>query len=222
MKYTDTSEAVFLERPNRFEAVVMTEGGRITVHVKNTGRCLELLVPGARVTLQRSQSPKRKTGFDLISVYKERVGWINIDSQAPNKAVAEWLSKTPAPFSDLTLVKPEYVFGGSRIDFYIESPGRKILLEVKGCTLEKERTGYFPDAPTSRRRKHLFELIKAKDEGFECFLAFVIAVPGVTECLANVSADPDFASALLEAEKAGVRILRLPCAVGPSFLEIIT
>ena len=143
MRYERTLPAVFESRPNRFIAFVSLNGHRETVHVKNTGRCRELLVPGAEVTLCPSGNPQRKTAFDLISVQKPGLGWVNIDSQAPNIAAAEWLRRQG--FSDII---PEYQYGASRLDFCAEKEGRRILIEVKGCTLERDRIGYFPDAPT--------------------------------------------------------------------------
>lgn len=150
MKYRYTIKARFVSRPNRFVAKVELDGQCETVHVKNTGRCKELLLPGAEVILAASDNLQRKTKYDLIAVKKETLGWVNIDSQAPNKVVREWLESCPDIFPDMTYIKPEYVFGDSRIDFYIKCGERKILMEVKGCTLEIDGVGYFPDAPTER------------------------------------------------------------------------
>jgi len=192
----------------------------VTVHVKNTGRCKELLLPGVAVTLAVSDNPNRKTQFDLVSVYKDGVGWINIDSQAPNVVVKEWLESRPTPFRHMTFLKPEYTFGNSRVDFYLECGKRKILIEVKGCTLEIDGVGYFPDAPTERGVKHLRELASAAGRGYECYIAFVIAMPGITKVLPNVSTHPEFGRALAEARQAGVNVLLLPCEVTPDSLQI--
>ena len=145
MKYRNTKTAAFVSRPNRFTAIVELDGQKETVHVKNTGRCRELLLPGAEVVLEKSDNPNRKTKYDLISVRKENIGWVNIDSQVTNKVMAEWL-KT----QDYTLIRPEYTYGDSRIDFYMEKGEERYLMEVKGCTLEIDGIGYFPDAPTAR------------------------------------------------------------------------
>ena len=169
MKYEEISSAKFMDRPNRFIAHVELNGKTETVHVKNTGRCKELLLPGADVILSHSGNPSRKTDYDLIAVYKERLGLVNIDSQAPNQVVKEWLQG-----QDFTLVRPEYRYGESRIDFYMEKGDRRYLMEVKGCTLERGGIGYFPDAPTERGVKHLHELAKAAAEGYQAYLTFVI------------------------------------------------
>ncbi len=245
MIYPDIVFATFVERPNRFIARVIVDGesAETVVHVKNTGRCRELLVPGCRVVLARGTNPARKTPFDLVAVYKvtpeHPEGWLfNIDSQAPNAVVGEWLrgevgedagatdvpGAVSTPFS---LVRPEYTFGQSRVDFYLERPGTdgaaeptRYLLEVKGCTLEIDGIGYFPDAPTTRGVKHLRELTAAASRGYTCAVAFVIAMEGVTEVRAAADHDPAFAAALTEAENAGVRILPLTCAVTPNSLRI--
>ena len=150
-------DGIFLDRPNRFIAHVDVNGTVETVHVKNTGRCRELLLPGAAVRLEVSDNPKRKTKYDLVAVRKQKLGWVNMDSQAPNKVVGEWLSK-----QEFDLVRPEFAYGKSRIDFYMEKGEQKYLLEVKGCTLEVGGIGYFPDAPTERGVKHLHELAQAQ------------------------------------------------------------
>lgn len=216
MKYREIKEGRFIDRPNRFIAHVEIGGREETVHVKNTGRCRELLKAGAEVRLEVSANPRRKTKYDLVSVFKENVGWVNIDSQAPNKVVREWLEK-----QDYDLIKPEYTYGNSRIDFYMEKGSRRYLMEVKGCTLEKNGIGYFPDAPTERGVKHLRELIRASGEGYECMAAFVIQMEGVTEIRPNVETHPQFGQVLEEAEEAEVRILCLQCSVGEDTLEII-
>ena len=216
MKYREIVEGVFIDRPNRFIAHVDVNGIVETVHVKNTGRCRELLVPGAAVRLEVSDNPKRKTKYDLVMVCKQGLGWVNMDSQAPNKVVAEWLAT-----GDYDLVKQEYPYGKSRIDFYMEKGSAKYLLEVKGCTLEVDGIGYFPDAPTERGVKHLHELEQAQQAGYRCAVAFVIQMEGVTEVRPNISTQPEFGTALEEAKTAGVRVLFLLCHIGRDSLEIV-
>lgn len=223
MIYDRVVEARFIERPNRFVAVVEIEGRREVVHVKNTGRCKELLLPGAKVILSDSLGSKipRKTRYDLIAVWKKNLGWVNIDSQAPNKVVQEWLLSSYSKFKKITYLKPEYTYGKSRVDFYFEQGKKKILLEVKGCTLEIDGIGYFPDAPTERGVKHLHELAQAVKKGYECYLAFVIAMPKVQKVLPNKNTHLEFAEALAKAKKAGVKVLYLPCFVAPNELRIL-
>lgn len=206
MRYSKTVEGLFIERPNRFIAKVEVGGKVETVHVKNTGRCKELLVLGSKVILEVSDNPKRKTQYDLIAVWKDNLGWVNIDSQAPNKIVKEWLNKR-----DYDYIKPEYKYGDSRIDFYMEKNGERYLMEVKGCTLEIDGIGYFPDAPTQRGVKHLRELIRARSEGFNCMVTFVIQMAGITEVRPNLDTHPEFGAVLSEARKAGVEVVCLPC-----------
>lgn len=214
MKYKNTVKGRFQSRPNRFIAQVEIDGAVETVHVKNTGRCRELLLPGAEVILQISDNPQRKTKYDLITVWKEGLGWVNIDSQAPNRVVYEWLEEKENPvFQEIKLIKPEYRYGDSRIDFYLETEDKKVLMEVKGCTLEIDGTGYFPDAPTERGVKHLKELTGAAVHGYECYIAFVMAMPEVERVEPNRSTHREFAEALEEAVAAGVRILYLGCEV---------
>lgn len=216
MKYRKIVEGVFIDRPNRFIAHVDIDGVINTVHVKNTGRCKELLLPKTPVRLEVSDNPNRKTLYDLVAVYKKNFGWINMDSQAPNKVVKEWLEK-----QDYDYIKPEYKYGDSRIDFYMKKEDQEYLMEVKGCTLEIDGIGYFPDAPTTRGVKHLRELIKAKKAGYECAVAFVIQMEGVKEVRPNIDTHPEFGVALQEAKEAGVKILYLTCKVGRDNLEII-
>lgn len=217
MKYKKVVDGIFIDRPNRFVAHVDIDGSVETVHVKNTGRCRELLLPGAAVRLEESDNPNRKTRFDLISVYKNTLGWVNIDSQAPNKVVAEWLEQ-----GDYDRIKPEYTYGDSRIDFYMRKGDTEYLLEVKGCTLEIDGIGYFPDAPTIRGVKHLRELIKARKQGYRCGVAFVIQMEGIEEVRPNVEMHKEFGEAMHEAENAGVEILFLPCKVERDGLQIIS
>ena len=215
MKYSNIARAVFQDRPNRFIAHVMLDGAVETVHVKNTGRCRELLIPGAEVWLTEPATPGRKTRFDLIAVRKSNGILFNIDSQAPNRVAGEWLVSR-----GFDRVMPEFRYGDSRIDFYMERGCEKYLMEVKGCTLEMDGIGYFPDAPTERGVKHIRELIRAAAEGFHSALAFVIQMDGVTEVRANVRTHPEFGQALDEAKDAGVRVLFLPCHVEPDGIEI--
>lgn len=217
MRYREIIEGRFIDRPNRFIAHMLINGVEETVHVKNTGRCRELLLPNAEVRLAVSDNPNRKTKYDLVAVYKEKLGWVNIDSQAPNKVVQEWLET-----QDYTLVKPEYVYGDSRIDFYMVKDQQEYLMEVKGCTLEIDGIGYFPDAPTERGVKHLKELTKARTLGYECIIAFVIQMEGVSEVRPYISMQPEFGEALEEAKAAGVKVLFLQCEVGRDTLQILT
>lgn len=217
MKYHAITEGRFLDRPNRFVAHVCIDSVTHTVHVKNTGRCKELLLPGAAVRLERSDNPNRKTQYDLVAVLKEGLGWVNIDSQAPNQVVKEWLET-----QHFDVIKPEYTYGNSRVDFYMERGDQKYLLEVKGCTLEIDGIGYFPDAPTVRGVKHLRELTQAQSAGYQCAVAFVIQMPGITEVRPNITTQPEFGAAWDDAVKAGVKILFLPCSIGRDTLSILT
>lgn len=196
------------------------DGRTEKVHVKNTGRCKELLLPSSDVILTKTDDPARKTQYDLIAVYKTGLGWVNIDSQAPNRVVKEWLINSPELFENITLLKPEYTYGRSRVDFYMECTDRKVFIEVKGCTLEMDGIGYFPDAPTERGVKHLHELAEAAGKGYECYIAFVIAMPGVRKVLPNVKTHPEFGTALAAAREAGVKVLYFPCNVMPDELSI--
>ena len=215
MKYSKVVKGIFKDRPNRFIAHVWIDGILETVHVKNTGRCKELLIPGVTVILEDCQNPNRKTRYDLIAVYKEGLGLINMDSQAPNKVVAEWLAK-----QDYDYIKPEYKFGNSRVDFYMEKNGEKYLMEVKGCTLEIDGIGYFPDAPTERGVKHLRELATAAKDGYHCSIAFVIQMPGISMVLPNEVTHPEFKLAFEEAIEAGVEVYYLQCDIKENALEI--
>ena len=216
MKYQHVVPGEFVRRENRFIAKVLVDGAEEAVHVKNTGRLKELLVPGAEVYLERAQNPERKTKYDLIAVRKANGILFNIDSQACNKVAMEWLQK-----QDYDVIKPEYKFGGSRVDFYMEKAGEKFLLEIKGCTLEVDGVGYFPDAPTERGVKHLRELAGAAAEGYRCAVGFVIQMDGVSEVRPNVETHPEFGAALEEAKAAGVEVLMLRCHVEPDELMIL-
>lgn len=215
MKYSNIICGKFISRPNRFIAKVEIDCREETVHVKNTGRCKELLLPGATVVLEVSDNPERKTKYDLIAVYKKGLGLVNIDSQAPNKVVFEWLKSQKFDY-----IKPEYTIGSSRIDFYMEKGSEKYLLEVKGCTLEIEGVGYFPDAPTLRGVKHLKELCELQKRGYNCAVAFVIQMEGIKEVRPNISTHPQFGEALAEAQNAGVKVIFLECSVTENSLSI--
>ena len=207
MIYDNIVKGKFISRPNRFIANVEIMGKKEVVHVKNTGRCKELLTAGATVFCEKSNNPNRKTQYDLISVYKgERL--INMDSQAPNKVFYEYLQSGKC-YKDLTYIKGEYTYGDSRIDFYCESEKEKFLIEVKGVTLENDGVVMFPDAPTLRGIKHIDELIKAKKNGYRTAVAFVIQMDNIKYFTPNKATHKDFADALKRAEKAGVEILCL-------------
>ena len=207
MKYKNIVEAKFISRPNRFIAQVELDGEQITVHVKNTGRCKELLLPGCTVYLEKASNPERKTPYDLTAV-NTPIGIINIDSQAPNAVVKEWLEK-----QDYDYIDPEHKYGDSRIDFYMKKGEEEYLLEVKGCTLIKDGIGFFPDAPTERGVKHLRELAKATKAGYKAMIAFVIQVEGVCEVRPNIETHPEFGIALHDAIQAGVQVIYLQCRV---------
>ena len=216
MKYGNIIKGEFVSRPNRFIANVNIEGITHTVHVKNTGRCKELLVPGATLYLEQSQNPLRKTGYDLVGVKKMVQGkppiMINMDSQAPNAIAAEWLPKSHL-FSDDANYRREYTYGKSRFDFFITDGERKALLEVKGVTLEKDGVAYFPDAPTERGIKHINELVGAMAEGYEAYILFVIQMKGVTAFKPNDETHRAFGDALRNAAAKGVKVLAVDCIV---------
>ena len=228
MQYKHIHKAVFLDRPNRFIAHVMLDGKNETVHVKNTGRCKELLVPGATIYLEESDNPARKTKYDLIAVEKvvnaQEPLLINMDSQAPNKVATEWISNNNAYFPNLTLLKPEYTLGDSRFDFYAEYEDHtacphKSLIEVKGCTLEKDGVALFPDAPTLRGLKHVRELSTLSKNGeYECMVLIIVQMKGCKFFTPNRETHPDFADALKEAKAAGVKIIAVECEVTPDTL----
>lgn len=216
MTYDRICEGVFCARPNRFIAIVEIEGVPTECHVKNTGRCRELLVNGTKVYLQKSDNPSRKTQYDLIAVKKgERL--INMDSQAPNLAVKEFLPKL---FGDTALIRAETVFGSSRFDFYVETADRKIFVEVKGVTLEEEGIARFPDAPTERGIKHLQELCTCVKQGYEAYVLFVIQMKNVRYFTPNDVTHPVFGEALREAQRQGVKILARDCVVTASSMRI--
>lgn len=218
MLYENIVKGTFLDRPNRFIAHVEIEGKKETCHVKNTGRCKELLLPGATVYLEQNDNPERKTKFSLITVQKGK-RLINMDSQAPNKVVNEWLQNGNL-FPDATLIRPETKYGNSRFDFYIEVNERKIFMEVKGVTLENDNVVKFPDAPTERGIKHINELFNAMENGYEAFVLFVIQMDQVKYFTPNVENHKAFGDALIKANECGVHILAYDCQVTVNSLNI--
>jgi len=218
MQYHNVRKALFLDRPNRFIAHVETEEGIQRVHVKNTGRCRELLVPGAVVYLEEGTGPNRKTKYDLIAV--EKAGRIiNMDAQAPNHLFAEWARKGGF-LPDMTAIRGEYTYGSSRLDFCLESPRGLHLVEVKGVTLEVDGVARFPDAPTERGVKHIRELRKAVENGLEATLFFVVQMDGIRHVEPNDATHPAFGAALREAAAAGVRVCAYDCSVAADHVEI--
>lgn len=218
MKYERIEQAVFIERPNRFIAYAQIRGRKETVHVKNTGRCAELLIPGAVIYVQKSENPARRTKWDLIAVEKgERL--INMDSQIPNRAAEEWIRRGRF-IQNVTKIRPETVYGNSRFDLYVEAGERKIFIEVKGVTLEENGVCRFPDAPSERAVKHLEELMQARKEGFETYVLFVIQMKDVRYFTPNTDTHPQFARKLSQAAAEGVKILAYECDVEKDSIEI--
>ena len=211
MTYDNIFEAVFLDRPNRFIAHILLDGEKQVCHVKNTGRCRELLVPGAAVYVQKAANPARKTAYDLIAVRKGG-RLINMDAAAPNKVFAEWL-RAGGPGFVPELIRPECVHGDSRFDFYFEHGGKRAFAEVKGVTLEADGVVRFPDAPTERGVKHLRGLARCVEEGFEAYSVFIIQMKGVKVFEPNRATHPEFAQALCQAARAGVKLIALDCYV---------
>lgn len=216
MKYPEIISGRFLERPNRFIAIVDIGGAVETVHVKNTGRCKELLLPGSKVYLSISGNPCRKTKYDLIAVEKQRCNLppllINMDSQIPNAAAEEWLRSNNL-FSINAVIRREVKHGDSRFDFYIEDGSTRAFLEVKGVTLERNGLALFPDAPTERGIKHIRELTTCLNEGYQAYILFVIQMKGVSAFRPNYETHPQFGEALREAENAGVKIIAMDSLV---------
>ncbi len=210
MEYENVVCGKFLNRPNRFIANIEIDGETEICHVMNTGRMKELLLPGAEVFLCKSKNPNRKTKFDLIGVRRDDGEIVNIDSLAPNKVAGEYIKTL---FPTAKLIKPESFFGKSRFDFYIEDNFDKIFLEVKGVTLNIDGEARFPDAPTERGTKHIYELIEAKKQGFRACILFVIAMKGCSTFAPNAATDPKFAKALFEAKEKGVEIFAVDCVV---------
>lgn len=216
MKYQHIVKGEFKARPNRFIAYVNIEGKQEIVHVKNTGRCKELLKEGAEIYLEKSNNPKRKTAYDLVAV-KKGARLINMDSQAPNKVVEEWLWKKHL-FPDLIGIKAEKKYGNSRFDFFIETERQKCFMEVKGVTLEQDGVVRFPDAPSERALKHVEELIQAKKEGYGAYVLFVIQMADVRYFSPNRDTQPELADALRSAALQGIEILAYDCQVEPDTL----
>ena len=218
MKYRNIVEGTFVDRPNRFIAHVEIGGKVETVHVKNTGRCRELLQPGAKVYLEESDNPARKTRYDLVKVIKgDRL--VNMDSQAPNKVVQEFIEQGRL-FKEVTKVRPETTYGKSRFDFYVEAGGEKMFIEVKGVTLEEDGVVRFPDAPSERAVKHVEELVGAGKDGYQVYVLFVIQMSDVKYFTPNDSTHKAFGDALRAAAKEGVRVLAYECDVTEDGLEI--
>ncbi len=216
MKYENIKNGIFVSRPNRFIANVIINGKEEVCHVKNTGRCKELLIPGYEVILEESKNPLRKTKYDLIAVYKGK-RLINIDSLAPNKVFGEWADKY---FKNVCLIKSEVKFKNSRFDFYVEADGKRIYAEIKGVTLEKDGVVLFPDAPTQRGVKHINELCEAVKQGYEAYIIFVVQMDNVKYFTSNKETHKAFADALKEAAKKGVKIKCFNCIVKENELFI--
>ena len=223
MIYPSVRRGQFLTRPNRFIAHVELDGAPVVCHVKNTGRCRELLVPGHTVWLAEGTNPARKTQYDLIGVEKPTPRGllpVNMDAQAPNRVFGEWAAGGGLGFLP-SLLRPETRFGDSRFDFYWEDgPDRRGFWEIKGVTLEEDGVARFPDAPTLRGVKHLEELIRAREAGYETGVCFVVQMPGMRWVEPNDATHPQFGQALRRAAQAGVRVLALECRVEPDRLEI--
>lgn len=220
MRYPNITKASFVSRQNRFVATVILDGMELQVHVKNTGRCRELLTPGATVYLVDSHNDKRKYRYDLVAVEKGDL-LVNMDSQAPNQVFGEFL-RAGGFLEGVTLVKPEYRYGSSRMDFYFERGEERHLAEIKGVTLEKNGICRFPDAPTERGARHLEELAKAVREGFQAWACFVVQMDGMRWLEPNEKTDPAFSKALREAAKAGVNVRAFCCQVYPDSMEIVS
>ena len=218
MQYANVRPAVFLSRPNRFIAKVEIDGHEETVHVKNTGRCRELLIPGRTVWLEEGSNPSRKTKYDLIAVDKNGL-LVNMDAQAPNKVFAEWAAAGNF-VPGLTLLRPETTWGKSRFDFYWEAGARRGFVEVKGCTLEGNGFCRFPDAPTERGVKHLNELTACLADGYEAAVCFVIQMESMKSFSPNDATHPAFGDALRAAHVARVQVLAVGCHVEPDRLDI--
>lgn len=223
MRYKNIISGKFISRPNRFIAKVEVDGREETVHVKNTGRCKELLTEGCTVYLEVSDNPNRKTKFDLVAAEKIRENksnlLVNMDSQIPNAAAEEWLKKGGL-FSENAVIRREVKFGDSRFDFYIEDGERKAFLEVKGVTLEFDGVALFPDAPTERGVKHIKELVSCIDAGYEAYILFVIQMKEIRLFKPHDKMHPEFGEALRQANVAGVKIIAMDCVITPDSMEI--
>ncbi|MEE1312482.1 MAG: DNA/RNA nuclease SfsA [Lachnospiraceae bacterium] len=218
MHYENMINGIFIRRPNRFLAHVEIEGKEEICHVKNTGRCKELLIPGTKVYVQRHNNPNRKTKFSLIGVQKENL-LINMDSQAPNQAVLEWINRGGL-FSNPSFIKREKTYGNSRFDLYVEYEGKKAFIEVKGVTLEEDGIAKFPDAPTERGIKHIEELIRCQNDGYEAYLLFVIQMKGIKYFSPNDHTHAEFGNTLRKASASGVHIIAMDCNITPDTMEI--
>ncbi len=218
MIYRNIKSARFISRPNRFIAYIEVDGKEEVCHVKNTGRCKELLSPGVTVFVQESDKPTRKTKYDLIGVMKGHRP-VNMDSQVPNKVFHEWLVKAKL-FNNPVLIKPEAKYGNSRFDFYVETEEDKIFIEVKGVTLEENNVALFPDAPTERGVKHIKELIECTGKGYKAYIVFVIQMKGVSSFTPNAVTHREFAETLRLAARNNVNVLAFDCKVGQDFIEI--
>ncbi len=222
MEYKNVIQSKFLSRPNRFIAYCEVDGKREVVHVKNTGRCRELLVPNATVYLSVSDNPERKTKYDLIAVEKETARgtiFINMDSQAPNAVVYEWIA-SGGIFGEGAKVRREVTYGKSRFDIYVEQGERRAFVEVKGVTLENDGVASFPDAPTERGIKHINELVSAKNDGYEAYILFVVQMKGIHTFTPNDETHKAFGDTLREAVKHGVKVLAYCCKVTPNEINI--
>lgn len=219
MKYGNIIEGVFLSRPNRFIAKVEINGQEETVHVKNTGRCKELLQKGNRVYLEKASNPERKTKYDLVAVERSDGRLVNMDSQVVNAVAEEWIKKGNI-FPMGSLVRREVTHGNSRFDIYAESGERKAFIEVKGVTLEAEGVARFPDAPTERGVKHLRELVECVENGYEAYALFVIQMKGVTAFTPNDGMHKEFGDALRQAKARGVKVIAVDCNITPDSVEI--
>ncbi|NMC26928.1 MAG: DNA/RNA nuclease SfsA [Syntrophomonadaceae bacterium] len=216
MEYRDMRPARFISRPNRFIAHIEMDGRTETCHVKNTGRCRELLLPGVPLAVQAVESSSRKTKFDLIAVQKgDRL--VNIDSQVPNRIFREWVTSS-GHFPDLMVLKPESSFRNSRFDFYIRTESQEIMVEVKGVTLEEDGVALFPDAPTERGLKHIADLCSWIEAGHEAYMVFVIQMKDIDYFVPNYATHPDFGQALASAAGRGLKIIALDCEVGFDFI----
>ena len=221
MQYENICRGSFISRPNRFIAVVEIDGEQQRVHVKNTGRCKELLVPGNTVYLEKSANPRRKTAYDLIAVEKrtpEGAKLVNMDSMAPNRAAGEWLAA--GGLGEIENLRAEATIGDSRFDFAGQQGCYRVVIEVKGCTLEENGVARFPDAPTLRGVKHLRGLTALAKDGCRCAVLIVIQMKGVRVFQPNWKTQPEFGEALIEARDAGVEIIALDCRVVPGIVEI--
>lgn len=218
MKYNNIKKAKFINRPNRFIANIEVDGKVEVCHVKNTGRCKELLIENVDIFVQEFDNSNRKTKYDLISVYKgDRL--VNIDSQVPNKVFHEWLKKGLL-FNDIKLIKPEFKYNNSRFDFYVETEHKKILMEVKGVTLEEDGIVLFPDAPTERGLKHINELIDCLEEGYVAYVVFIIQMKDVFYFTPNYNTHKAFGETLKKAREKGVNIIALDCKITEDSIEV--